>query len=86
MKQQEAFFGNPNYQGPFGNTLLHSAVISGNIQEVERLLSAGADPNIANRDGHTPLHAAVICGHASIHDLLVSYRAACLDQLPKQSR
>ncbi len=74
MKQPEALVGNPNYQGPFGNTLLHSAVVSGNLQEVERLLAAGADPNIANRDGHTSVHAAAICGHTTIYALLVSHR------------
>ena len=73
MKDEEAVFGNPNYQGPFGNTLLHSAVISGDIQEVERLLSAGADPEIANRDGRTPADVAMILGHRSISDLLMRY-------------
>jgi ankyrin repeat protein len=60
----------PNYQGPFGNTLLHSAVVSGDIEEVQRLLVAGADPCIANRDGKTPLHAAAILGHGEIEQLL----------------
>jgi nicotinate phosphoribosyltransferase len=32
----------PNYQGPFGNTLLHGAVVSRDVKEVERLLAAGA--------------------------------------------
>ena len=41
----------PNYQGPFGNTLLHSAVISGDVREVRRLLAAGADLGIRNREG-----------------------------------
>lgn len=72
MKQEELVsFGNPNYQGPFGNTLLHSAVITGNIQEVARLLSAGADPTIANRDGRTPVDVAAIMGHQNISDLLM---------------
>jgi ankyrin repeat protein len=62
--------GDPNYQGPFGNTLLHSAVVSGDIREVERLLAAGADPRIANRDGHTALHAAAIFGHGELQELL----------------
>lgn len=44
-----------NYQGPFGNTLLHGAAISGNAREVKRLLAAGADPGIRNREGRTPL-------------------------------
>jgi ankyrin repeat protein len=60
----------PNYQGPFGNTLLHSAVVSGDIDEVERLLAAGADPAIANRDGKTPLAAALLFGHQDIERLL----------------
>jgi ankyrin repeat protein len=62
----------PNYQGPFGNTLLHSAVASGDIREVERLLAAGADPSIANRDGRTALEAAAILGHRELHELLVA--------------
>ena len=62
--------GNPNYQGPFGNTLLHGAVVSGDLREVKRLLAAGADPCIANRDGKTPVQAAAILGHARIKDVL----------------
>jgi len=63
--------GNPNTQGPFGNTLLHSAVVSGDISEVHRLLAAGADPRIANREGLTAVRVAAIFGHGDIHDLLV---------------
>jgi ankyrin repeat protein len=60
----------PNFQGPFGNTLLHSAVVSGDIDEVRRLLAAGADATIANRDGKTPLAAASLLGHQAIEQLL----------------
>ena len=62
----------PNYQGPFGNTLLHGAVVSGDVDEVRRLLAAGADPRIANRDGKTPVQAAALLGHAQIEALLRS--------------
>ena len=62
--------GNPNFQGPFGNTLLHSAVLSGDIREVERLLGAGADPRIANREGRTAVQVAALLGHDDIHRLL----------------
>jgi ankyrin repeat protein len=62
--------GNPNYQGPFGNTLLHGAVVSGDLREVKRLLAAGADPRIANRDGKTPVKAAELLGYVRIFDLL----------------
>ena len=60
----------PNYRGPCGNTLLHGAVVSGDVAEVRRLLAAGADPRIANRDGKTPLHAAALFGHTHIEHLL----------------
>jgi ankyrin repeat protein len=73
MKDTEIVFGNPNYQGPFGNTLLHGAVISGDIQEVARLLAAGADPHIANRDGRKPADVAMILGHRSIRNLLMRH-------------
>ena len=64
--------GNPNTQGPFGNTLLHSAVVSNDLKEVRRLLKAGADPRIANREGHTPLRVAVLLGHDDIYRALVA--------------
>ena len=63
-------FDNPNTQGPFGNTLLHSAVLSGDIREVQKLLGAGADPRIANREGQTPLRVAALLGHEAIYELL----------------
>jgi ankyrin repeat protein len=47
-----------DYQGPFGNTLLHVAAAAGDVREVKRLLAAGADPRIANREGRTPLEVA----------------------------
>jgi len=60
----------PNYQGPFGNTLLHSAVISGDVREVRRLLAAGADPRIRNRDGRTALQVAALAGKPKVYALL----------------
>ncbi len=65
-----------NVQGPFGNTLLHSAVLSGNVAEVERLLKLGANPNIANREGRTPLYAAALFGFKNIHELLRQFGAS----------
>lgn len=64
--------GNPNRQGPFGNTLLHSAVVGGDLGEVQRLLSAGANPRIANREGQTALRVAMLLGHDDIYRALAA--------------
>src|SRR5688572_11530029 len=66
---RDASVDNPNYQGPFGNTLLHSAVASGDVREVERLLAAGADPRILNRQGHSAITVAAIVGHPAVYHL-----------------
>ena len=65
---------NANYQGPFGNTLLHGAVLCGDGEEVRRLLAAGADPSIANREGRTAIHVAVILGRRELCELLAPER------------
>jgi ankyrin repeat protein len=76
---------NPNVQGPFGNTLLHSAVLSGDIREVQRLLAAGADPDIANREGHTAVRVAAILGHDAIYTLLNGPHDEHLERLLDQA-
>jgi hypothetical protein len=73
--------GNPNRQGPFGNTLLHSAVANGDIDEVRRLLAAGANPRIANREGHTAVRIAVLLGRDEIGKLLADPRDAHVEWL-----
>lgn len=77
--------GNPNTQGPFGNTLLHSAVLSGDISEVRKLLAAGANPGIANREGQTALRVAAILGHDDIYDLLTRPREEHIEWLLDQA-
>ena len=76
---------NPNTQGPFGNTLLHSAVVSGDEREVRKLLAAGADPRIANREGQTPLRVAAILGHEAIYGLLARPRDEHIERLLDQA-
>ena len=75
----------PNTQGPFGNTLLHSAVADGDIGEVRRLLEAGADSRIANREGHTPLRVAVLLGHDDICRVLTDSREEHVERLLDQA-
>jgi ankyrin repeat protein len=70
---------NPNYQGPFGNTLLHGAAAYGDVREVERLLAAGADPSLTNRHGHNALRIAVIAGHPAVYHVLAGHGHADLD-------
>lgn len=69
-----------NYQGPFGNTLLHGAVVAGDRFEVQRLLAAGASPHIPNREGKTALQAARLVGRADLYELL----AAAPDRLEQK--
>jgi ankyrin repeat protein len=77
--------GNPNTQGPFGNTLLHSAVVSGDIREVRHLLAAGANPRLTNREGQTALRVAAILGHSDIYGLLRKPEDEHLDRLLDQA-
>lgn len=59
-----------NYQGPFGNTLLHMAAIYGDVDEVARLLAEGADPRIRNREGKDAIEVAVLSERPEIAVLL----------------
>ena len=47
-----------------GRTLLHLAAGAGCVQVVEKLISAGADPNALDAGGHSPLYRASSCGRA----------------------
>ena len=45
-----------------GATALHAATLRGNAELVERLITAGADPNVLSHFGEVPLHNAIIFG------------------------
>jgi ankyrin repeat protein len=49
-----------NQPGRFGDSMLQVAIIRRDLEEVECLLAAGADPNWRGQYGYTPLHNAVM--------------------------
>ena len=49
-----------NQPGHFDNSMLQVAITRGDLEEVECLLAAGADPNWRGQYGYTPLHNAVM--------------------------
>lgn len=49
----------PNQVGNFGNRPLHVAAVRGLAEELQALLSGGADVNARGEHGCTPLHYAV---------------------------
>ncbi len=57
------------------NEALHSAVRSGNLQEVNKLLASGADVNGSDGLGSTPLLDAAWSGNADIARVLLSHGA-----------
>jgi truncated hemoglobin YjbI len=44
--------------GPRGQTLLHDAVMAGQVEFATALIRAGADPDAKEAEGHTPLYRA----------------------------
>ena len=54
------------------STALHKAVASGQLDVVDKLLTAGANVNVTNKLGNTPLHGAVIMSSSSIADRLLA--------------
>jgi len=50
---------------------LHQAVVDGNVEQVKRLISKGADVHAKNRMGWTPLHTAVRNQKKTIAEFLI---------------
>ncbi|KAL7836721.1 hypothetical protein AOLI_G00280050 [Acnodon oligacanthus] len=55
----------------FGETLLHTAVIKGDVQSVEDMIKVGACVNLADNAGWTPLHEAVLRKRYTIVEILL---------------
>lgn len=55
-----------------GDTALHGAAQTGNVEVVRMLLDKGADPNAKNQHGGTPLMWAAVFGHDAAAQLLLT--------------
>ena len=60
---------------PFGRSELWWAAKDGRLEDVERLLAQGENPNTADIDGEAPLHAAARWGQVAVVELLLSQGA-----------
>nr|CAI5855029.1 unnamed protein product [Callosobruchus analis] len=60
-----------NSQDENGNTLLHYAAATGNLDTTSKLLTSGAYTNILNNKGETPLHVACLHAQLPAAELLV---------------
>ncbi|KAK5670369.1 hypothetical protein QVD99_003061 [Batrachochytrium dendrobatidis] len=58
-----------------GQTLLHHACASGNLDEICRLLMYGSDIDAADNSGWTPLHDSALAGHTECVKVLLQYGA-----------
>ena len=58
-----------------GKTPLHQAAIAGSMEEVKKLISCSARPDIQTRRGRTALHYAAENGHREIVGLLLGLGA-----------
>ena len=54
------------------SSLIHDAALDGDIDEVQRQLDAGVDPNLKSSKGATPLFYAVYGGYLEIVELLIT--------------
>jgi ankyrin repeat protein len=68
--------GDINTANATGQTPLHLAAASGNVETVRMLLDEGAELDLPDTvEGFSALHVATMHGHADVVDLLVRYGA-----------
>ena len=62
-----------NLQGDMGCTPLHNAVEHADMLIAQKLLDAGADPNVINEFGETCVSWAISCGNQAAARLLAEH-------------
>lgn len=70
---------NLNLKTVNGHTPLHIAALVKSVIATEKLLAAGADPNITDRCGHTPLHLAISQGSLSTVKCFLANKSPTMD-------
>lgn len=68
------------------DSILHRAVISGNIEIAKALIQNGVDPNEKNRRGATAFHKACSMGHLDVVSLLIDNGADVKSAGPVETR
>ncbi len=68
-----------NKYGSEQDSLLHLAVMIGEINAVRYLIRKGIDVNVRNALHHTPLHLAAGIGHENVVKILVEEGSAEID-------
>eukprot|EP00913_Durusdinium_trenchii_P003938 g3647.t1 len=58
-----------------GQSALHRAALSGEMEEVDRIVASGADIEAADKEGHTTLRLAVDMGHLHVVERLLEAKA-----------
>ena len=59
------------------NSQIHNAIISDNLEELEKLLKLGENPDILNRSGETPLYVSVDIENYDAMIILLEFGADC---------
>ena len=65
----------PNQPGMTGDTLLHAAVVRGELVDIDVLIASGALVNVKGDLGNTPLHYAASRGSAEVVQRLLQHGA-----------
>ena len=72
----------PGYRDIDGT--LHISASKGAVETIERLLNAGANPDVSNSFGYSPLHVAAFAGHTAIVEALLN-AGADPNAIPKEA-